>query len=115
MAQSVKTLSVYLNLNSKAFTKGLNKMQGRLKKFGQSMSAVGAKMTRSLTSPIALFGAASIKLASDFEASMTKIQTLVGLPAAQVDKLKESVKDLAGETAQAPQELAERLYFLTSA
>lgn len=115
MAQSVKTLSVYLNLNSKAFTKGLTKMQTRLKKFGQSMSAAGAKMTRSITMPIALVGGAAVKLASDFEASMTKVNTLVGLPTAEVEKLKESVKDLAGQTAQAPQELAEGLYFLTSA
>lgn len=115
MAESVKTLSVYINLKSKAFTTGLRRMEMRLKKFGRSMSNIGSRMTSSITLPIALVGGAAIKLASDFSASMTKIQTLVGLPADEVDKLKQSVLDLAGKTAQAPQELAEGLYFLTSA
>ena len=46
---------------------------------------------------------------------MTKIQTLVGVSAGEVAKLKEEVKDLAGTTAQSPVELADGLYFLTSA
>jgi len=115
MAQSVKTLSVYINLQSKAFTTGLRRMEMRLKKFGAGMSSIGSKMTSSITMPMALVGGASIKLASDFEQSMTKISTLVGLPTSEVEKLKESVKELSGTTAQAPQELADGLYFLTSA
>lgn len=115
MAQSVKTLSVYINLKSKAFTTGLRRMEFRLKKFGAGMASIGSKMTSSITMPMALVGGASIKLASDFEQSMTKISTLVGLPTSEVDKLKESVKELSGTTAQAPLELADGLYFLTSA
>ena len=115
MAQSVKTLSVFLNLKSKAFSKGLNKMGKNLQKFGGQMKSVGANMTKAITIPIAAMGVASAKSAMDFETSMTKIQTLVGVSAGEVAKLKEEVKDLAGTTAQSPVELADGLYFLTSA
>ena len=115
MAQSVKTLSVYLNLKSKAFSKGLNKMGGQLKKFGGQMKSVGANMTRAITLPLIAVGVASAKTAIDFDTSMTKIQTLVGISGKEVSKLKEEVKGLAGTTAQSPKELADGLYFLTSA
>ena len=115
MADSVKTLSVYLNLRSKEFQTGLRKMERRLNKFGKTMSNIGASMTRNITLPMVAAGGGAIKLAADFEQSMTKIQTLVGLPAQEVENLKSQVLDLAGTTAQAPKELADGLYFLTSA
>ena len=115
MANSVKTLSVYLNLQSKAFQTGLRKTERSLKKFGSTMSNIGSQMTSAITLPMVAAGAGAIKLASDFESSMTKIQTLVGLPASEVENLKNQVLDLAGETAQAPKSLADGLYFLTSA
>ena len=115
MAKSVKTLSVYIKLNSKAFETGLRKMQTKLNRFGKTMSNIGSKMTSSITMPMIAVGGGAIKLASDFESSMTKIQTLVGLPVGEVEKLKESVKELSGQTAQSPKDLADGLYFLTSA
>ena len=90
-------------------------MERRLNKFGKTMSNIGASMTRNITLPMVAAGGGAIKLAADFEQSMTKIQTLVGLPAQEVENLKSQVLDLAGTTAQAPKELADGLYFLTSA
>ena len=115
MAQSVKTLSVYINLKTKAFTTGLGRLQRTLKRFGNKLKATGARLTSSITMPLAMAGGASIKLASDFEASMTKITTLVGTSAGEVEKLKSSVLDLAGQTAQAPKDLADALFFIQSA
>ena len=115
MAKSVKTLSVYVNLNAKQFTKGLRRLERSLKKLGNNLKNVGANMTRSITLPMVAAGAGAVKLASEFDASMTKIQTLVGTSGAEVEKLKQKVLDLAGETAQAPKDLADGLFFIQSA
>jgi len=115
MAKSVKTLSVYVNLNTKQFTKGLRQLERRLGRLGKSMSRIGDSLTRNITMPLALAGGGAIKLASDFNESMTKIQTLVGTSGAEVENLKEKVLELAGRTAQAPRDLADGLFFIQSA
>jgi TP901 family phage tail tape measure protein len=86
----------------------------RLQKVGMSISNLGDSLTRKVTLPLGLVGAAAIKMASDFDASFVRMQTLAGVSAGEVDNLKESVLDLAGETGKAPQELADALYFLQS-
>ena len=108
---STKTLSIFLKLNSKAFTSGLKKVEGKLNRLGGKLSKIGSSMTSSVSLPLLGLGAVAVKTASDFEASMTKIQTLVGLPNDSIDALGDSVKDLSGETATGPQELADGLYF----
>ena len=115
MAKSVKTLSVYVNLKTKDFTTGLGRLQRSLKKFGNNLKATGQRLTSSITMPLALAGGGAVKLATDFETSMTKIQTLVGTSAEDVDKLRQSVLDLSGETAQSPKDLADALFFIQSA
>ena len=122
--------SVFATFGAKDnLTPKLQKMQGSLgnfdkrmkassagfTKFGTSATAAGKKMTMGLTAPIVGLGIASFKMASDFEASMTKIQSLVGKSEAEVASLTKSVMGLAGSTARAPQELAEAMFFITSA
>ncbi len=60
-------------------------------------------------------GVKAIKLAADFDSSMSKITGLVGIAADEVDAMGETVKRLAGETAKSPAELADALFFVTSA
>jgi len=74
-----------------------------------------AKVAGKLKLPIIAAGAASFKLASDFDSSMSKITGLVGIAEEKVDAMGESVRGLAGETAKSPTELAEALFFVTSA
>ena len=87
MAKSVKTLSVYVNLNSKEFTKGLTRLGRRLQRLGSQLQSMGKSMTRNITMPLLAAGGGAIKLASDFNESMTKIQTLVGTSGDEVEKL----------------------------
>lgn len=84
-------------------------------KVGRTMSDVGGKMTSRLTVPLVGAGIAAVKLSTDFDSAFGQMVGLAGVPADEVDHLKESVLDLAGETARAPQELAEALYFAASA
>tara|TARA_R110000772_G_scaffold26782_14_gene68818 strand:- start:1785 stop:5771 length:3987 start_codon:yes stop_codon:yes gene_type:complete len=122
--------SVFATFGAKDnLTPQLKKMQGSLgnfdkrmkassagfAKFGANATAAGKKMTMGLTAPIVGLGVASFKMASDFEASMTKIQSLVGKSEAEVKSLTTSVLKLSGSTARAPQELADAMFFITSA
>ena len=84
-------------------------------KVGAKMQTVGKKMTMGVTLPLLAAGAGAVKLSMDFDASMSKITALVGIGAAEVDGMKDSVLQLAGETATAPQKLADALFVLTSA
>tara|TARA_R110002020_G_scaffold2793_8_gene13106 strand:+ start:117 stop:2777 length:2661 start_codon:yes stop_codon:yes gene_type:complete len=108
-------MNVRVGAKTQQFEKAMKRMSYKVKKFGGQVKKMGASMTRNFTMPLAFAGAASVKLALDFEKSMTKIQTLVGVSAKDVGELKKEVLDLAGKTAQAPVALAEGLYFLTSA
>lgn len=60
-------------------------------------------------------GFAAMKFASDFEDSMKRIQGLVGLSADAVDRLGNQVLELAKTVPVGPVELADALFFITSA
>ena len=87
----------------------------RFSTIGASMTNVGRSMTRNVTLPIVAAGAASVKLAVDFEDAFTKIAANTNMTGDEIKKLKGFVMDLSGETAKSPQELADALYFLASA
>lgn len=79
------------------------------------MQKVGKDMTRKVTLPILAAGAASVKMATDFEASMSKIEGLVGQSRAQVAEWSDQILNMAGSVGKGPQELADALFFVTSA
>ncbi len=64
---------------------------------------------------ILAIGVAATKTALDYDDAFTKIAASSNASAADVEKWKGQVLDLAGKTAQAPKELADALYFLASA
>jgi TP901 family phage tail tape measure protein len=93
----------------------LAKAEKSLGTFGKKATKAGKTMTRGLTLPMALAAGAAVKSAVGFESSMTKIQSLVGLSADAVEGFTKDVKGLSGETARAPKELADAMFFVTSA
>jgi TP901 family phage tail tape measure protein len=96
-------------------TSGVVEKAGGLEKLGGSMSKVGGIMTKSVTAPLVLAGGAAVKMSMDFESSMSKMVGLVGLSKEEVAGFKDGIMDLAGETARAPRELADAMFFITSA
>jgi TP901 family phage tail tape measure protein len=93
----------------------VEKSSQKLSAVGKRASAMGRTMTTKMTLPMAAAGAAAFKMASDFESSMTRIQSLVGLSAEAVEGFEKDVLRLSGETARAPKELADAMFFVTSA
>lgn len=88
---------------------------GRIQQLGPKFTQVGSTLSTRLTLPIVALGGVATKMAGDFDRSMTKIQTLVGVSADEVDTMRSSVMELAGATAKSPQELADALFVVTSA
>jgi TP901 family phage tail tape measure protein len=87
----------------------------KMRLVGQKLSSAGRTLTRSLTLPIVGAGIAAVKMATDYENAFTKISAVSNASQKDIDKWKESVKSLAGATARDPRELADALFFLSSA
>lgn len=90
---TISTLTVDVVTNTSSLSKGL-------KLAGTAVLAVGAIAT---------------KMALDYENAFTKIAAVSNASAADIEKWKSAVLSLAGETAQAPKDLADALFFLASA
>ncbi len=93
----------------------LKTASGRLKSFGKSTTAVGKSLQTRLALPLAIAGGAAIKMASDFDKSMTKVKSLVGIAGDEVDKMGEKARGMAREFGVSSSEAAEALFFITSA
>ena len=113
--KALASLNVVINAVTAPLFRGLNKASKRLVAFGGKMQAVGRSISMSFSLPFAAVGVAGAKMAIDFEKNMTKIKTLVGISGKEVNEFSKQVMGLSGATAQAPAELAEGLFFLTSA
>jgi TP901 family phage tail tape measure protein len=88
-------------------------------KVGGEATALGRTIGSGIALPVvaglAAAGVAVTKLASDYEDSIIRLRTLVGIGAEDVDHLSEAVLRLATTLPQSPKELADALFFITSA
>jgi TP901 family phage tail tape measure protein len=87
----------------------------KMRTIGMQMHSTGRTLTRGVTLPILAVAAASTKMGLDFGESMTHIRALVGASDAQMGRYREGVLELGKVVPQGPQELADALYFVTSA
>ena len=110
-----KSLNIMVGLNDQNFQKGLRRINKSLTRAGKKMQNAGRRMTSSITAPLVGIGVASVKLAVDFEQSMTKIQTLVGATASEMQVYSNAVASISSQTAVAQKDLADGLFFITSA
>ena len=117
MPSSVGSATFKLILDSTQFDKGLGNAKGK-----------AAGLVKGLVGPAALAGAAAAagkelaelaikatKLATEFESSTAKIEGLVGVPGEIVEAWKPAILDLASEFGKPPKELADAMFFVTSA
>jgi TP901 family phage tail tape measure protein len=82
------------------------------------VSGMNTQMIALRSLSVAGFGFAgkqALMMAADFEFSSQKIVGLVGIAQETVDGWKNSMRSLGAETAKGPRELADALYYLTSA
>ncbi|HEX4521665.1 MAG TPA: phage tail tape measure protein, partial [Gaiellaceae bacterium] len=81
----------------------------------EAASQIGRTLTTFVTAPVLLAGFAAVKLGTDFQSAMLRIQTQAGASATEVQKMNGAVLALAkGGAQQGPLELANALYYLES-
>lgn len=93
MATSVGSLYYDLTVDDSGVDAGLNRadkkmsgFQDKLKKVGEGMTQAGKKMTVGLTLPIVGLGVAGVKMASDLNETMNKVDVAFGASATKVQE-----------------------------
>jgi len=97
--------------DSKSFGTSLNQTGSNIRNFGNQILILGFQLTFLASGAMV----SVINAAAQFEKEMTKINTLVGVSAVLVAEWSDQLLDLAPKLGKAPRELAEGLFFITSA
>ena len=87
-------VSIVLKLIDKA-SRQLNTISKSSQTLGKNFQSLGSKMTRNVTLPLLAVGAASIKVATDFDASMRNIQAFGGQTEEQLKSLGQQFKEMS--------------------
>ena len=103
-------------------TGALNAMAGQftrsqvpIRQMGDAMRQTSSLINYTMIMPLAMLGGAAIQASRNFEKSMKKIQGLVGISGKEVQSFSKSILGMAADTARAPLELADAMYFISSA
>ena len=87
----------------------------KMQSVGKSLASAGKTMTLGLTLPIVGVGVAATKMAMDFDSSMTKMVSLVGLTRDEVDGMRSDIIKMASQYGKSGKEAADAMFFITSA
>jgi len=112
---TVAHLNVLLGMKTSGFYRDLQRARYKVRRFGRELKSMGAGLTANVTRPLLAAGAASTFLATRFDASMTKIVSLVGVNRDQVDAWRKDLLALGPSVGKSAKELADGLFFVTSA
>lgn len=108
-------LDVILGLQMRGFQRNLDRAQFKLRKLGRKLDQTGRTLSTRLTVPLALAGAAAVKMAVDYEKSLSKVIGLVGVAETQVAAWSKELLELGPALGKSPKELADGMFFITSA
>lgn len=125
----VGTAVGYLLLDTKGFQSGFSSAMKDMKTFqdesatvsdkfsamGSALTSVGGTLTKSVTLPLVGVGAAVMKVGSDFEAQMSRVQAISGATGDELKALTDQAIDLGATTAFSAGEAAEGMENLASA
>ena len=115
IGQQIGSLYVNLGADIKEFRDKMDSAGEHFAKVGRDMQRVGATLSAALTVPLTAIGGAATKLATDFEDSLTKIETQVGESRKQVAAWRDDLLAMAPIVGRAPKELSDALFVVTSA
>ncbi|WP_282806500.1 phage tail tape measure protein [Clostridium tetani] len=124
MAINVGTAIAYLTLDKSPFNNGLKsagaelknfirgtgEAGGRIKSLGGALTSVGGTLTKTVTLPIVGIGTACTKMASDFETSMAKIDTIAGASKKELADMRKEILKASSEYGMAAKDFAQATY-----
>ena len=130
MAVDVGTAKGYLDLDISGFLKGLKSAQteadtaskniatkvgNNLSSAGQKLESVGKSLTKSVTVPIVGVGASIVKMSTDFESSMSKVQAISGATGSDLEKLNKKAQEMGAKTKFSATEAADAFTYMAMA
>jgi hypothetical protein len=89
-------LQVDIGANITELQKALKTVENRLSGFGKRLGEIGTTFSTRLTLPLVTAGGAAIKLASDFEESLNKVNVAFGNSSLEVEAFAKSTLDSFG-------------------
>ena len=110
----VANLFVKFGADTEEYQKKMRAAVTRMLFAAESLTQAGRIMSTAITAPMIAVGVASLKTAMEFEAAMTRMESLVGVPAETLARWKPVILDMAGTVGKSANELAEALFFITS-
>lgn len=129
MAIDVGSAIAYLDLDTSKFRSGLNSALSSLNTFadsslsastritalGSAVSTTGSTLTKTVTLPLAAAGTAATKLASDFEASMSKVEAISGSTSDEMVDLRNKAIEMGAKTKFSAKESADAFTYMAMA
>lgn len=130
MGVNVGTATGYLDLDVSGFLAGLKtaqseaqkttdnmaqKMGSSLQGVGKSLTSAGSTLTKAVTTPVLGFGATIVKISSDFEASMSKVEAISGASGDSLQALTDKAREMGATTQFSASEAAEAFQYMAMA
>lgn len=115
MANEIGRIFVRLGLDDAELQKKLMTSGQKMQAFGQDMSKIGGELTKKLSLPLIAVGGAAIATASNYEASMNRVQGLTGATGKEFDQLSAQAKELGATTQYSASQAADAMGFLAMA
>lgn len=112
---NIGTLMAYLEAKDNGFSALMSSASTKLTAIQSQASSVGTALSIGVTAPIAAMGIASLKAATDFNAGMANVATLIPGNTQRVNELKTSVQEMAVATGKSTSDLTGGLYQVESA
>lgn len=82
---------------------------------GKTISNVGSNMTKTVTTPLVGMGVACVKVATDFEAGMSKVASISNATAEEIGKLSEKAKEMGAKTKFSATEASDAFSYMAMA
>lgn len=82
---------------------------------GKGIANTGANLTKTVTAPIVGLGIAAVKTAADFEAGMSKVQSISGATAEDMALLSDKAKEMGSKTKFSASESADAFSYMAMA
>lgn len=122
MSINAGTVQAELTLNTGKYDDNMKRAELQMTKFadkmqtaGQRMDKIGGKMTKRVTLPIVGIGAAALKVAADFESSMSEVAAISGATGDSLGALEAKAREMGSTTRFSASESAQALKYMAMA
>ena len=106
----------YLQLDTTKWDLSVKKVQGKLPAMAAKAGRAGQALTTRVTVPLLAMGAAAVKVAADFDQSITESLAIMGDVSDETrKKMEDAAMEMSEQSTFAAKELGQAYYFLASA